>query len=133
MLIGQLTHALDPTTAAYNPATQLVHTVEELAPTAIEYDPAEHPVHALALTTVEYDPAGQAMQFPVDPYVPGAQPADTHALDPAIDDLPASHAVHVVAPLFEYLLAGHWMHVSKGTVHLFLHSQQFGQAPSSTQ
>jgi hypothetical protein len=87
------------------------HVAAAEAPVAVEYVPAEHPVQALAPTTVEYDPGAQFVHPPPDKYVPAAQPADTHTLEPAIDVFPDAHAVHVVAPLFEYVFAGQELHV----------------------
>ena len=138
MLIGQTVHELAHA-SEYAPERQFVQTVALLEPVTPEYFPAEQPVHALAPTTTEYVQAGQAVHPPPDTYVPAAQPADTHTLEPAVDVLPDSHAVHVFDPMFEYVFAGHVVHVPvRHEVHLLApgvgaHSQHSRHAPSSLQ
>jgi hypothetical protein len=95
----------------YELAGHARHVAAAEAPVAVEYVPAEHPVHALALTTVENDPGAQFVHPPPDTYVPAAQPADTHTLEPAIDVLPDSHAVHAPAEVPEYVFAGQFVQV----------------------
>jgi hypothetical protein len=103
---GHVRHALAPAAGAYAPTTQFVQTVALLPPVTSEYVPAEHAKQPTASTTAEYVPGGQLVHPPPDTYVPAAQAEPTHTLDPAIDVLPASHAVHALAPLFEYVFSG---------------------------
>jgi hypothetical protein len=75
-----------------------MHTVELVAPIAIEYVLARQGMHALAPVTPEYAPAGHfthasALLAPAAAeYAPAEQFA--HAVAPAAPYFPASHATH---------------------------------------
>ena len=108
---GHVRHALAPAAGAYAPTRQFVQTVALLPPVTPEYVPAEHAKQPTASTTAEYVPGGQFVQPPPDTYVPAAQAEPTHTLDPAIDVLPASHAVHAPADVSEYVFTGQFVQV----------------------
>ena len=98
---GHAVHAVVPDTLEYVPAMQLVHTTDEIAPTAIEYVPAEHVMHALVPDTPEYVPARQFVHT-ADEIAPTA-----------IEYVPAVQFVHAVVPdTPEYVPAGQLMHTA---------------------
>ena len=120
----------------------VIHVVEIVAPVLVEYVPAPQSVHDALPLVVLYLPATQAVHEPAGPVNPALQVVSppTHTLAPAVDVLPAGQAVHVVAPLFEYVFAGQLLQVLINGVHSpyafevaeGLHSQQYGHAPSGT-
>ena len=61
-LLGQDTHDAEPT-REYDPARQVVHTVELLAPTLTEYLPASQGAHTPNPMDGLYVPAAQAVQL----------------------------------------------------------------------
>ncbi len=113
----------------------VMHVVEIVAPVLVEYVPDPQSVHTVLPLLGLYFPARQVAHPPPDTYVPGAHPADTHTLAPAVDVAPDSHAVHALAPVtLEYVPVGQEVQTEVlGFEQYGAHEQQYGHAPSDTQ
>ena len=77
----------------YSPSAQVVHTLEEVAPVAVEYLPALHCRHELALVWVWYSPVPQGVHTHASPPAlmvaenPATQTQSVALPDPAADSV----------------------------------------------